>query len=194
MKTKGFTLVELLIAVLIMSVSAAIGFTVYGPSQIVSRDARRKNDLRALAVALELYKQANGRYPCANVWNLSSSATSNWINDINYNISPCQGFATNTQKALDTTYINQIPIDPSSNGGNPTTGPNKGYAYGFKSGLTGGSCPTTPAGNYYVLVTTLENANDKDANIQKTYTYCDGTKIFGDPTSVNDNGYAILSP
>lgn len=201
MKKKGFTLIELLVTITILAVVSAIGLASFGKAQMVGRDGKRKTDLRQVATALELYKQKNGRYPCPPVapdgfWNLSSDTPGTlWINDSNF--ASC---STDTAaKKLDTNYINQMPKDPSSNSGlNPVAFlsgiNNKGYAYGFAN-VSGGSCPSTLAGNYYVLVTTLENSSDKDADSKQheTYKYCDGTTyIFG--TNNNANGFAVISP
>ncbi len=195
MKKKGFTLIELLVTITILAIVSSIGFSLYGNAQMVGRDGRRKNDLRQIATALELYKQTNGRYPCPPTggWILSPTTSSNWITDNTFTGVLACDTTKGPLKAPD--HISQMPIDPTTNSNlNPTTSSNnKGYAYGFASGLSGGSCPTTIPGNYYVLVTTLENANDKDANSQKAYAYCNNTKIFGDP-SVNNNGFAVISP
>lgn len=51
--TKGFTLVELMIAVTIIAVLAVIGVTVYGGVQKSARNSRRQADIEAISKALE---------------------------------------------------------------------------------------------------------------------------------------------
>lgn len=50
---KGFTLVELLVAITIIAVLAAVGVVVFGGIQAKARDSRRSQDLIALANVLE---------------------------------------------------------------------------------------------------------------------------------------------
>lgn len=50
---KGFTLVELLVAITIIAVLAAVGIVVFGGVQAKARDSRRSQDLIAIANALE---------------------------------------------------------------------------------------------------------------------------------------------
>lgn len=50
---KGFTLVELMIAISIVAILATVGFTVYSNTQINARDAKRKQDIDAIATAIE---------------------------------------------------------------------------------------------------------------------------------------------
>ncbi len=92
----GFTLVELLISVAIMSIIAAIGYVTYGQSQMVARDARRKQDLRSVQTALELYYQSQStkQYPPTSTWDVL--------------------FTT----YLTSTYINKKPVDPLNSGTN----------------------------------------------------------------------------
>lgn len=58
----GFTLVELLIAISIITVLSTIGFTSFQGTQGKAGDSIRKGDLRTLATALELYFQTKGEY------------------------------------------------------------------------------------------------------------------------------------
>jgi prepilin-type N-terminal cleavage/methylation domain-containing protein len=61
--SRGFTLVELLVAMVIISIlSSVVLFSVSGARK-ASRDAERQSDLRAIQTAVEAYKQKNGRYP-----------------------------------------------------------------------------------------------------------------------------------
>lgn len=60
--TKGFTLVELLVAITIIAVLAAVGIVVFGGVQAKARDSRRSQDLTALANALEGKRTAGTIY------------------------------------------------------------------------------------------------------------------------------------
>src|SRR5258708_5338281 len=60
---KGFTLIELMITVVILVIISSVGYVTYSNSIKVSRDARRKQDLKQIQTSLEVYFQANGHYP-----------------------------------------------------------------------------------------------------------------------------------
>lgn len=59
----GFTLIELMITISIIAIISAIGLVSYSKAQSLGRDAKRKQDLASLAVALELYYQKNKTHP-----------------------------------------------------------------------------------------------------------------------------------
>lgn len=61
-RRRGFTLIELMIAVSIVSILSTVGLVIYTQAQASARDGRRKQDISAIATALELYSQANGGY------------------------------------------------------------------------------------------------------------------------------------
>lgn len=56
--SRGFTLVELLVAITIVAVLAAVGIVVFSGVQAKARDARRSQDLDAIVNALEGKRQA----------------------------------------------------------------------------------------------------------------------------------------
>jgi len=60
---KGFTLMELLIVMVILSILVAIATGAYASSSRRGRDNRRKNDLKNIATALEGYFSDKGKYP-----------------------------------------------------------------------------------------------------------------------------------
>lgn len=65
MKRAGFTLIELVVAMAIMSVLAAAMWGNFSSSLAKGRDNRRKQDISSIAKALELYYNDFGRYPAA---------------------------------------------------------------------------------------------------------------------------------
>ncbi|MBI4160231.1 prepilin-type N-terminal cleavage/methylation domain-containing protein [Candidatus Wolfebacteria bacterium] len=66
--SRGFTLLEILVAVTIVAILSSI--IIVGLSQIQARgrDTRRIKDLSETQHALELYYSANGSYPAAATW------------------------------------------------------------------------------------------------------------------------------
>lgn len=62
---KGFTLVEILVAITIVAVLAAVGIVIFGGVQSKARDSRRSQDLEAIVNALEGKRQAGSIYYAA---------------------------------------------------------------------------------------------------------------------------------
>lgn len=60
---EGFSLIELLIVIAIIGLLATVAVIAFRNTRARSRDARRINDLRLIAKAVELYKDENGEYP-----------------------------------------------------------------------------------------------------------------------------------
>ena len=135
----GFTMIELLVSISIVAVIASIGFVVYNKSQAIGRDSRRKADLRALQVAIELYIQDASTSPkvypyqsgggCTDPVGVGCFSTTggNWVPNV-----PAP------------TYINTVPLDPI----NSST-----YRYSYKASAGGSS---------YTLCAALENTSDPD--------------------------------
>ncbi len=96
MLKKGFTLVELLIVIAIISTLVAIQTFVYINSQRTARDSKRRADLENIRAALEQYRSNNNTYPQTSRIVFNSSCTKNsGLQDDNANI-----------------YINPLPGDP----------------------------------------------------------------------------------
>src|SRR5690348_7056671 len=79
---KGFTLIELMIAISIVAILGTVGFTAFNQSQLRARDAKRKQDLRSISQALELYYQQNKRFPCSGVNSVQNSVSGTWLSDV----------------------------------------------------------------------------------------------------------------
>lgn len=61
--TPGFTIVEMLLAVVIIVVLTTIGIMAYRSIQVDARDTRRSNTVTVISNALEAYHRENGEYP-----------------------------------------------------------------------------------------------------------------------------------
>lgn len=59
----GFTLIELMVAISIVAILAAVGLVVYSTAQKSARISKRVQDLKAVQTALETYKSIVGSYP-----------------------------------------------------------------------------------------------------------------------------------
>ncbi len=122
----GFTIVELLIVVMLISVLGAIIMSLINSSGIrdKSYDAQRKADLGKLAAALEVYYADHRSYPSTGgVWELAWSETG--------------ALETVLQ---DSNYINKIPIDPKAPEGLPPSDPCDSpeyFRYNYRSDGTG---------------------------------------------------------
>lgn len=88
----GFTLLELLIVLGIISLLLTISGTVYTAAQKRSRDTKRKTDLEEIRTAIELYRSNNNLYPTSDV---DCQPDPNGIRDVGDNI-----------------YLSKIPTDP----------------------------------------------------------------------------------
>jgi prepilin-type N-terminal cleavage/methylation domain-containing protein len=62
-RPKGFTLVEIMVAVVIIGVLAALAIPAFQRTQRASRNARAINDLRVFVQAFEIYNTQHGGWP-----------------------------------------------------------------------------------------------------------------------------------
>lgn len=186
---KGFTLIELMVAITIVAVISAIGYISYSSAQISSRDAKRKQDLRSLATALEVYHQANGRYPCTG--GVAQVSNNIFKDQLNQWLQDTCGIGGTTY--MDQRYINKMPRDPLKDAGDPFTATNNnnvptGFSYRTLTTTDGPNCPSDD-GQYYILASGLENPNDPDlAKVNGAVTFCDGS------IPKNSRMYIIVTP
>lgn len=91
---KGYTLVELMVAISIIALLFAAGVASYTKASQRSRDAKRKADIEQLRSALEMYRTDNSSYPStAGAW---------------------QDIPTTLDTALVSNYMPALPVDPQS--------------------------------------------------------------------------------
>ncbi len=96
--TRGFTLIEILVAATIIAVLSVIGVVSYVSINKRSRDAKRRADLEQVRSALELYRSDNGSYPGSSVDFIHLTA----LDDGSGN------------GPLVPTYLPSIPLDPKN--------------------------------------------------------------------------------
>lgn len=116
---RGFTLIEVLVTVTIISLLTVMGAVSYRQTAIASRDAKRSADLETVRQALVLYKTDNGNYPIYS----GSSTGSNFDNMLSTLVSA--GAITNSQNI----------VDPKE-GVSP-------YDYGYQSNVSGSTFSLT---------------------------------------------------
>ncbi len=99
---RGFTLIEMLVVVLIISVLAVLGLSSYRSANRNARDARRKADLEQVRSALEMYRTDKGYYPGGDTA-VNCSNMNNW-----------NGLAGELAPASGTKYMESLPKDPDN--------------------------------------------------------------------------------
>jgi len=97
-RRRGFTLIEVLIAVSIVAVLSVIGIVSFSSVNARSRDTKRISDLEQVRSALEMYRSDKGSYPAGT----GSFSTLDSLNS-----------------TLVTTYLPTIPTDPKSTVASP---------------------------------------------------------------------------
>ena len=139
---KGFTLVELLVVIIVISILSGVVLSVVNVSgmRARSRDSQRKSDLSKIAAALELYYTDNRAYPISGDW-------------INAGIS-----TSSLATILVPNFIDVVPNDPSyttsiTDPCNRASGGVNVYRYNYR---------TTSTGSRYLLTALMENATSDD--------------------------------
>lgn len=117
--SKGFTLIELMIVISIISFLSSVILGNITKARVNARDAQRISDIRQMRIALEIYRNTYGDYPSAGPWIYSTDAS--W----------------NTTSALQTAltpYMKKLPVDPVNNAASPWVDGNYSYVYGYAPG------------------------------------------------------------
>ncbi|HSX06415.1 MAG TPA: type II secretion system protein [Candidatus Saccharimonadia bacterium] len=73
-RSKGFTIVELLIVIVVIAILATLVIVTFTGIQQKARDSQRQTDVNALDSHLEAYYAENGKYPT-----LTNLTTASWV-------------------------------------------------------------------------------------------------------------------
>lgn len=165
-KNWGFTLVELLVTITIISILASIGLNTYSSAQKKARDAKRKAHLKQIVDSLESYYNDHEEYP----------------NDSSGNIMGCgadaeeectYGTSVFSNTTTGTIYMIQMPSDPTL-----------GQTYYYEAFTSVGKQTK------YQVYARLENANDIDIPKDED----DNSLNYGISCGVTNCNYGLSSP
>jgi prepilin-type N-terminal cleavage/methylation domain-containing protein len=138
-KSKGFTIVELLIVIVVIGILATLVIVTFTGIQQKARDSKRKTDLGAIQASLESYYSSNNTYPTLTDFN-DTTASTGWIT------TNMKGFDTNSL------YDPKLPT-ASANPLVATTTANH-YVYAVTpSGCSDAAAAANPCTNYSITAT-----------------------------------------
>lgn len=143
MKSKGFTLIELMVVIAIIGLLATIITASLGSSRAKSRDARRVTDIKIIQQALQAYYLDNNFFP-VNIYAAYNSSDG---------ITPVDGLVP--------TYLT-VPVDPGSGtaSGQCSSAPTTAGCYTYKAYNVSGSCVGNNKPVLYHLGVSLEQKGD----------------------------------
>ena len=98
-RTRGFTIVEIITVVLIISILATITIIGWNVVQRQSRDNERKSDAILIKNAIEKYYEDNGTYPLPSGCSVNAGCSTNLLSTL-----------------LVPTYIASVPTPPNGTG------------------------------------------------------------------------------
>ncbi|MFW6209958.1 MAG: type II secretion system protein [Patescibacteria group bacterium] len=179
----GFSLIELLVVVSIISVLSTVGLAAFLDAQASARDAQRMADMKAINDALQQYYADNGRYPGPLDGVPGTGQMIGVGNDIDILLEP---------------YLETVPQDPLHDAGsdeNPASGALYWYSYDPWHIIHLGSCNTDmpdPDGGWddaavvygFNRAESWGNTNLSDLSTRDVVT-CQGTNQNLDDASFN---------
>ncbi len=143
-EAKGFTLIELMVAISIIALLSIIALSAFSSVQKSSRDAKRKSDLGTVRGALEQYRADQHNYPVSG--NVGIGNLSSYLPD-----------KALTNPAATVTYLNKYPRDPKYSTGGCSILPC--YKYYYQALPNGCNNTTTTCNSYCLFDSTESNGN-----------------------------------
>lgn len=168
MRQKGFTLIEIIIAVVIIGILVTAASLNFERVRAKGRDTKRKADISNLAIALDSYYSFEKKYPGERYMEYHVDATANppaWQAPFGPSSNP------NVEQNALASYLNPLPIEQGPNFGDSYIGDNpcnnqitRNYNYVTEDcAAGGGGCPAELVGGY-ILIARLELYDDPDVS------------------------------
>lgn len=162
MKQKGFTLIEIIIAMVIIGILVTAASLNYEKVRAKGRDTKRKADISNLAIALDSYYSFEKKYPGERSMTYYVDSTTHLWRDLNN---------TNLFNTELLSYLNPLPVEQGPNFGgddissNPCSGNlERNYNYITEDcAVAGGPCSAELVGGY-ALIARLELYDDPDVS------------------------------
>jgi prepilin-type N-terminal cleavage/methylation domain-containing protein len=124
-RRKGFTLIELLVVIAVIGILSIIILSSLNSSRTKARDAQRVSDIRQIRLALNLFYDDYGHYPCGNPLSNTALAWSGYITSDSTFDKPWDSL-----KTLIAPYIKALPVDPvNTRNGSSNVQSDSNYVY-----------------------------------------------------------------
>ncbi len=160
---RGFTIVELLIVIAVIAILSGLTMFAYADTQKRSRDSQRRQDIKIIANALELYYSDNGEYPRITNSGAPAVLNSTWSASNHVSWTQANTNVDGTWKsigaALVPKYLASLPVDPINNASPAYPSVNPG---GFSYIYTTGAYCGVASGQMYILAFRLEASVQED--------------------------------
>jgi prepilin-type N-terminal cleavage/methylation domain-containing protein len=135
MRQKGFTLVELLVAIGIIGILSSIAVVSVSNVRAKARDAKRLADVKQIQTALEAYLNDMGKYPQTSTNGTTAIGKTSVTTDTDMDklCNTTAGFSS--AACAETTYLNPVPGNPTPHAGDTATIKDE-YLYRSKDNAT----------------------------------------------------------
>lgn len=177
----GFTLIELVVVIAIIGVLTAFAVPNFMAARERARDVQRKNDLKQLQNAIEMYKLDYGEYPpdeqtlpLYGLYDGMKTTNICWYSD------GSNGLIFSSTVPLDKViYMKKVPKEPLT-------------ADGVRNSLNGAYYYSRSDVYKYTLCTCLENKADSDGIVAN----CDGEPVAADSdyACIKGISYTLTEP
>lgn len=156
-QSRGFTLVELLIVIVVIAILATISIVAYNGVQARARDSARAHALQQMETALEAYYIDHGQYPVSSG---STTINSSWSTTAD---SSWSVLASALQP-----YLASLPSDPIATPNQQVMYTSTAYDFAYFSNPAGSYCGIG-ANQMYIMVYRVE-ASAQINNLEGTCT------------------------
>ncbi len=179
--TSGFTLVELLIAIVVIAVLASISVVAYSGIQERARNSQREHDVKLLAQALEMYYIDHGSYPIIQ-------GTYYWYGTYAIGGNTANTFVPNSWNELQTLlspYVDSIGEDPLKQRGPSAIGHAGRYGYDYQSRPNSERCNVPRrSGQTYSIFYKLEGTDQKHTMVGTCPYLAPNSEVYSSYTAV----------